>query len=44
MQNKRACELKDKHNIHESEWKDPNKNNKKFLHQSYWLKPTELKR
>ena len=41
MQNKRACELKDKHNVHESEWKDPNK---KFLHQSYWLKPTELKR
>ena len=41
MQNKRACELKDKHNVHESEWKDPNK---KFLHQSYWGKPTELKR
>ena len=32
MQNKRACELKDKYNVHESEWKDPNK---KFLHLSH---------
>ena len=32
MQNKRTCELKDKHNVHESEWKDPNK---KFLHLSH---------
>ena len=37
MQNKRTCELKDKHNEHESEWKDPNK---KFLH----LSDTDLNR
>ena len=41
MQNKRTLELKDKHNVHESEWKDPTK---KFLHLSDSTGLSQLKR